>query len=87
MGFYYGSSQPPDEDEPGSWKETFAIILVVFKVLALPLGIILGAVLGIFVTIWLFTVHVLLGLAVVLLLIGLVVARGIWEAKHPPDLS
>ncbi|MDZ7728427.1 MAG: hypothetical protein U5Q44_09720 [Dehalococcoidia bacterium] len=42
MGFYYGSSDPGGE-EPGGWKETFAIILVVFKVLALPLGILLGA--------------------------------------------
>ena len=45
MGFYYGSNEPPKEDPPpGSWRETIAIIWAVFKTLALPLGILFGAI-------------------------------------------
>lgn len=87
MGFYYGPSDPGGGDEPGGWKETFAIILVVFRVLALPLGILLGALLALFATIWLFTIHMLLGAGVIALGLGALVARGIWEAKHPPEIS
>lgn len=36
MSFYYGSSQPPDDEPPGGLKETLTIILAVFRVLALP---------------------------------------------------
>lgn len=85
MGFYHGSSEPPG-DEQGSWKETFLIILIVFRVLALPLGLLLGAILGLFLLFWLFTFHPLAGLGLIGLIVGALVARGIWEAKHPPEI-
>lgn len=86
MGFYHGSNQPPDEPEPGSWKEIFQIILIVFRVIALPLGLLLAAVLGLFALFYLFMLHVLAGLGLILALVAAVVARGIWEARHPPEL-
>lgn len=87
MGFYYGSSQPPDEPEPGGWRETITIIFVVFRVLAVPLAILMGAIFGLFALFWLFTVHVILGFGVIGILVGALVVRGIWEAKHPPELG
>jgi hypothetical protein len=88
MGFYYGSSKPPDDDPPpGSWRETIEIIWVVFKTLALPLGLLFGVIFGVILVIWAFIVNAWIGLALLLLGVGALVARGIWEAKHPPDLS
>ena len=86
MGFYYGPSQPPDEDGEGGFKETLLIVWAVFRVLAIPLGVIMGSVVGIVVVIWLFTLSVFAGLAAIALVAGAIVARGVWEAKHPPDL-
>jgi hypothetical protein len=87
MGFYYGSNEPPKkEPSEGSWRETLSIIFVVFKTLALPLGILFGAVMGLVGLIYAFTVSGWLGLAILLIIVGAVVARGVWEAKHPPEL-
>lgn len=87
MGFYYGSGEPPKKDSPdGSWRETLTIIWVVFKTLALPLGLLFGAVFGLILIIYAFTISGWLGLALLALIIGAVVARGIWEAKHPPEM-
>lgn len=86
MGFYYGPNEPQDEPPPGSWKETAIIIWVVFKALALPLGLLFGAVIGFVVLLWAFLTAVWLGLALLGALVAAVVVRGIWEARHPPDL-
>lgn len=87
MGFYYGSGEPPKKGSPeGSWRETITIILVVFKTLALPLGLLFGAIFGLILLIYAFTVSGWLGLALLALIVGAVVARGIWEAKHPPEI-
>lgn len=87
MGFYYGSGEPPKKDGPeGSWRETLAIIGVVFKTLALPLGLLFGAVFGLIAIIYAFTISGWLGLGLIVLIVAAVVARGIWEAKHPPEL-
>lgn len=87
MGFYYGSSQPPDDEPPGGFKETVAIILAVFQVLAVPLGILFGGLFGLAGLFYLFSVSKLAGLAVLALIVIGLVARGVWEARHPPDLS
>ncbi len=86
MGFYYGSGEPPQDDKSGGFKETVQIIWAVFSVLALPLGIILGVVAGLVLLFFLFTLHVVAGLAAVLVIAAAVAARGVWEAKHPPEL-
>ncbi len=88
MGFYYGQDKPPDnEPSPGSWRETILIIWVVFKTLALPLGLLFGIVFGLILLIWAFIVNAWIGLALLVILIGALVARGVWEAKHPPDIG
>ncbi|HMS59187.1 MAG TPA: hypothetical protein PKA49_10075 [Tepidiformaceae bacterium] len=87
MGFYYGSGQPPqDEEKGGGLREVLAITLVVFRVLALPLGILLGGMFYLFLVFWLFTIHVLLGFAGIGLVVAVVLGRGIWELKHPPEI-
>jgi hypothetical protein len=87
MGFYHGSHTPPPKDEKeGGIAEALAITWVVFRVLALPLGIIFGGIIYLFIVFWLFSIHPLLGLAGILVVVGALVARGVWEAKHPPEL-
>jgi len=89
VGFYYssGDSNPgPDDKGPGGWGETLAIIWAVFRVLAVPLGVLFGAIFGLVALIWLFTVSVYIGFGIIALGIGLLVWRGVYEAKHPPDI-
>jgi hypothetical protein len=87
MGFYYGSNSPPPEDKPGGWKETFLIIWAVFQVLALPLGILLGGLLGLFLLFWLFTISAWLGLGLIGLGLLALVVLGVWEARNPPEIG
>jgi hypothetical protein len=87
VGFYYGSSKPPkDEEPPGGLKETLLIIWIVFQALALPLGILFGGIAYLVLLFVLFSINPFLGLGGILLVVAALVARGIWEAKHPPDL-
>ncbi len=86
MGFYYGSSKPPQEEPPGGLKEMLLIIWVVFRTLALPLGFLFGGMGYLVLLFVLFAINPFLGLGGILFLVGALVARGIWEAKHPPDL-
>jgi len=85
MGFYYGSGNDPGDEEPG-WRETITIILVVFQVLAKPLGILIAVLFGLMFLLWSFTVHTLFGLALLGLIVLAIIARAVWEAKHPPEL-
>jgi hypothetical protein len=84
MGFYYNSGQEPEPE--GGWRETIAIILVVFRILAKPLAFIVGSILALVLIIWLFAVSPLLGLLAIATVVAAIVGRGIWEAKHPPEL-
>ncbi|MGI8927823.1 MAG: hypothetical protein ACR2HN_14450 [Tepidiformaceae bacterium] len=86
MGFYYGSSQPPEEDKPSGFRETVGIVWGVFRVLALPVGLLMGALLSLLLLFWLFTVHALAGFGAIAVVVLAVAARGLWEARHPPDL-
>ncbi len=85
MGFYYGSNTPP-EDKPGGFRETIVLIWAVFLVLAVPLGILLGGLAYLVLVFFLFSVHPLAGLAAISLVILALVARGVWEARHPPEI-
>jgi hypothetical protein len=86
MGFYYGSSKPPDDEPQGGFRETLAIILAVFRVLAIPLAILFGGVFALAALFFLFAFSAWAGLAALALIVLALVARGIWEARHPPDL-
>jgi len=88
MGFYYNSGQPPDDEEQsGTLKEAMLITWAVFRALAMPLGILFGGLLGLILLFWLFTLHPLLGVGAIGLVVAAVAGYGVWEAKHPPDLT
>ncbi|MCC6382485.1 MAG: hypothetical protein IT304_08240 [Dehalococcoidia bacterium] len=88
MGFYYGPSGPePDEEKPGGLKEALYITWAVFRALALPLAVLLGGVAYLVLVFFLFTFSVWAGLAAILVVVAAVVARGVWEATHPPHLE
>ena len=80
MGFYYGPSQAPEpEKEPGGCMEALLLTRAAFGALALPILILFGAMGGLLLVLYLFSVHVLLGVvALVALALGVAVyAR--WE--------
>ncbi|HEY4670167.1 MAG TPA: hypothetical protein VIH05_10370 [Tepidiformaceae bacterium] len=88
MGFYYNSGDPPpDDDKPATLRETITIIWAAFSVLAIPLALLMGVFAALIAVIWLFTIHPLAGLGAILVIVAALVVRGVWEAKHPPDLS
>lgn len=74
MGFYYGPSKPPEEEkEPGGCMEALILTRAAFAALALPIAILFGAMGGLVLVLYLFTVHVLLGL-LALVALGLGIA-------------
>lgn len=83
MGFYYGrGSDPP----PGSWRETLAIIGIVFRTLALPLAILFGAMAALVLLFWLYTVYPWAAAGLVVLVLAALGLRALWEWRHPPEL-
>ncbi|MCC7365522.1 MAG: hypothetical protein IT303_14245 [Dehalococcoidia bacterium] len=88
MGFYYGSSTPPDDgNKPGGFKEAMLITWVVFRVLAVPLGILFGGIAYLLLIFYLFTIHPLAGVAGISLIFVAIGARAFWEWKNPPSLD
>lgn len=88
MGFYYGNGSPePEDNKSGGLKEALVITWVVFQVLALPLAILIGGIAYLVLLFYLFTWHPLAGLAGILVIVAAVAARGVWEAKHPPQIE
>ncbi len=74
MGFYYGpSSAPEPEKEPGGCMEALVLTRAAFGALAIPIGVLLGTLLGIVLLVYLFSVHWALGLGFLAL-----IAAGVW---------
>jgi hypothetical protein len=87
MGFYYGSGAPPPPKDEGTFKEALLLTLIVFRTLALPLGILFGGIGYLVLVFYLFGLSPFAGLAAILVVVGAIAARGIWEAKHPPKVE
>jgi hypothetical protein len=88
MGFYYGSSQPPPEkDEGGSIKEALMITLAVFRILAIPLGIMFAGGAYIVLVFFMFSFSALAGYGVLSLVPIALAGVFIWEKLHPPKLE
>jgi len=89
MSFYYDPGNQPDDDndDEGSLREALAITFVVFKVLAIPVAIMFGAVASLILLFVLFSIHVLLGFGALALIAVAIGVRGIWEWKHPPTFE
>lgn len=87
MGFYYGSSTPPPEEKGGSAKELVLMILAVFRVLAVPLAIIIGGMAGLVSLFFVFAWSAVAGFAVLGLIVLAVAGYAAWEWRHPPQLK
>lgn len=77
MGFYHGSSTPPEEEEPGGCKDALILTRAAFGVLLIPVAVLLGAVLSVVLLVYLFSLHWLFGL----LYLGLIGAGIAWYAR------
>ncbi len=97
MGFYYGPSTPPGKDgkrgkdgqEPGGCMEALVLTRAAFGALAVPLLVLFGAVIGLVLVLYLFSVHLLLGLGgIVALVLGIAFfarwERGRFHSGPPP---
>ena len=85
MGFYYGPSTTPEpEKEPGGCMEALILTRAAFGALALPVGILFGAILGLVLLIYAFSYSRLLGLLIIAVLIGGIVAYARWERRKYP---
>lgn len=82
MGFYHGSSEPPPEKEPGGCRDVLLLTRVVFGVLFWPMAVLLGAVLGLVLIFYLFSVYWGLGLLGIAVLIAGIVFYARWERAH-----
>ncbi len=87
MGFYYGPGTPPEDDKPGGIKDALYITIAVFRVLALPLGILFGVLGYLVLLVFLFGIHPLAGLAGILVVVAAVGLRALWELWRPPTLE
>ena len=65
-------------------KEALMITWVVFKTLALPLGILFMGLGYLILLFFLFTWNPLAGLGGILVVVIALAARGVWEWRHPP---
>lgn len=80
MGFYYGQSPPPEpEKEPGGCMEALIITRAVFGILALPLLIMFGVIVGLVLLVVLFSVHWLLGVLGLFVIAAAIAVYARWE--------
>ncbi len=80
MGFYYGPGQTPEpEKEPGGCMEVLIITRAVFGILAIPLAIMLGLILGIVALVALFSLNSFLGLAGIAAIVVGIAFYARWE--------
>lgn len=84
MGFYYGPSAPEPEKEPGGCMEALVLTRAAFATLALPVAILVGAILGIILIFVTFSIHWLLGIAYLGLIATGVGAYARWERRKFP---
>jgi hypothetical protein len=88
VSFYYGSGEPPPHKERfAGLKEFWAVCIAVFSVLAWPVGLILGGILWLVITVMLFGVHWSLGLLSIALLVAAIGAFAYWDRHRSPNVS
>jgi hypothetical protein len=85
MGFYYGpSSQPEPEKEPGGCMEALILTRAAFTALALPLLVLVGAIVAVVLLFVTFSIHWLIGLAYIGLIGAGLAMYARWERRKFP---
>jgi hypothetical protein len=74
--------QVPPPREPSGCVQTLVISRMIMQILFIPLALILGAIIAVLLTLYAFSVHPLLGLAVILGAAALIVAAAKWESHR-----
>ena len=87
MGFYYGSNTPPPDDDKASVKDALLISLAVFRMLAIPLGVIVAGGAYIVLLFYLFSLSAFAGFAAIAVVVLVVAGIAAWEKTHPPVLK
>ncbi len=73
---------PQEPKEPSGCVQSIVITRMIIGILAIPLGLILGAVLAVLLTLWALSINPLLGLAVIVGGILLLIAVARWESNR-----
>ena len=81
---------PQAPKEPNGCMQALIISRMMIGILAIPLALIMGAILAVIFAIWALSIHPLLGLAVIVGGILLLLAAARWESNrvgrdYPPD--
>jgi hypothetical protein len=84
MGFYYGSSTPPEDKEPGGCMEALILTRAAFAALAIPAAVLLGAILAIVLLFVAFSVHWIVGLLYLALIVAGIAFYARWERGKFP---
>jgi hypothetical protein len=86
MGYYY-EQPPPDEERPPGCLDAIAITRAVFAGVLWPLLALMGAVIGMAITLWLFLLHPALALIPLGVGAAALIAFARWERgrDRPPD--
>jgi hypothetical protein len=87
VGFYYGSSQPPPGDDKGTLKEAFLITVAVFRLLAIPLLVLIAGGGYVVLLFYLFAMNAFAGYAGLGVVVLAVFGVWVWEKTHPPTLD
>jgi uncharacterized membrane protein len=73
---------PQEPKEPGGCVQSIVITRMIIGMLAIPIGLILGAVFAVLFALWALSLHPLLGLAVIVGGILLLFAVARWESDR-----
>jgi hypothetical protein len=81
---------PQAPKEPSGCMQALIISRMIVTILAVPLGLIIGAIFAVMFALWALSIHPLLGLAVIVGGILLLLAIARWESRRlgrdlPPD--
>jgi hypothetical protein len=79
---YYGPSETPPEEEKSGCRDVWLLTRAAFGILLIPMGLFIGALVGIGVLVALFSRGPLFGIAGVALVAGGVTAYALWERRH-----
>jgi hypothetical protein len=83
MGFYYGGSQPPsEEDERRGCRDILLLTRAAFAILMLPLAILVGSIAAIALIIFLFNVFWPLGVVGIIAVGCVIYLYARWERAH-----